>query len=96
MAIIRKSELKIMENKSMKEKLLTLRKELMKLKAQVATRTRPENPGRIKEIRRTIARIHTFIRLNQIKKLEEKTKNVKVVKKDKVSKKKPEVKGKKQ
>ena len=68
--------------------LVTLRKELMKLKAQVATRTRPENPGRVKEIRRTIARIHTIIRINR-KPIEEKIKNVKVVKKQ-------EVKGKKQ
>jgi len=88
MAIIRKSELKTMDNKGMKEKLVTLRKELMKLKAQVATRTRPENPGRVKEIRRTIARIHTIIRINR-KPIEEKIKNVKVVKKQ-------EVKGKKQ
>jgi len=36
-----------------------LNKELIKLNAQVATGTRPENPGRIREIKRTIAKLLT-------------------------------------
>ncbi len=64
MAIIRKNELKAMKKEQLKEKLVVLRNELMKLRSQVATRTRPENPGRIRELRRTIARIHTINRMN--------------------------------
>lgn len=64
MAIIKKNELKAMNKEQLKEKLGVLRNELMKLRSQVATRTRPENPGRIRELRRTIARIHTMNRMN--------------------------------
>ncbi len=35
-------------------------KELMKAKAQSASKVNPENPGRIKEIKKTIARINTI------------------------------------
>lgn len=65
MAIIRKNELRQMKETQLKEKLVELNKELMKARAQIATHTTPENPGRIKEIRKTIARIHTI--LNQPK-----------------------------
>ncbi len=70
MAIIKKSELKAMDIKQRKEKLTVLRKELMKLNSQVATRTRSENPGRIKSIKRTIARIHTYNKM-LVKKIKE-------------------------
>lgn len=50
-----------MEKKSLHEKLLELKKELIKINAQIAVGTTPEKPGRIKEIKRTIAKIHTFI-----------------------------------
>ena len=38
--------------------------ELMKLQTQVASGTTPKNPGQIKKIKKSIARIHT---LKQIK-----------------------------
>ncbi len=41
------------------ENLRDARLELIKLNAQVATGTPPENPGKIKELKRTIARIKT-------------------------------------
>lgn len=44
----------------MKNKLLDLRKELMKLKSQVARKTPPENPGKIRAIKRTVAKILMF------------------------------------
>ena len=37
-----------------------LNKELMKLRSQVASGTVPKNPGRIRVIKKTIARIHTI------------------------------------
>lgn len=39
--------------------LRDVKKELIKLNAQVATGTPPENPGKITELKRTIARIKT-------------------------------------
>ena len=75
MAILKKNELRAMDIKQRKEKLTILRNELMKLRSQVATRTRPENPGRIKVIRKTIARIHTYNKIlgkTEVKKEDEK------------------------
>mgnify|MGYP003976126699 CR=1 FL=1 len=63
MSIIRKNELVQMDEKSLDGKLVELKKELIKINAQVAIGTVPENPGKIKEIRRTIARINTLKKL---------------------------------
>jgi len=63
MAIIRNNELTKMEEKTLESKLRELSKELIKINAQIAMGTIPENPGKIKEIRRTIARIKTIQKL---------------------------------
>jgi len=52
-------EIKSMTKADKKEKEAELRKELMKLYAQVATGTNPESPGKIKQIKKTLARIIT-------------------------------------
>ncbi len=65
MALIKKNELKIMKETELKTKLIDLRKELMRYNSQVATKTTPENPGRIRLIKKTIAKIYT--QLNQRK-----------------------------
>ena len=44
------------------EKLAELRKELMKLNAQVATGTTPKSPGQVRTTKRTIARILTELK----------------------------------
>jgi large subunit ribosomal protein L29 len=41
------------------DKIKELRKELMKSRAKSASKVSPENPGRAKEVRRTIARLLT-------------------------------------
>lgn len=46
----------------MYEKVAELKTELAKEKALVASGTRPEKPGKIKSIRKTIARILTIIK----------------------------------
>lgn len=53
-------ELKALSEQDRKNKLSELKKELMQARAQVATGTSPKNPGRIKVIKRTIARIYTL------------------------------------
>lgn len=65
MAIIRKNELVQMDEKSMNDKLNELKKELVKINAQISMGTMPENPGKIKEIRRTIARINTIKKMKE-------------------------------
>ena len=57
---MKKLELKQMSKDQLNEKLVELRKELMRLNSQRSTKTVPENPGRLKLIRRNIARILTF------------------------------------
>ncbi len=55
MAILRVKDIKKMGAKEIGEKKLELEKELMKLRSQVASGTPPENPGRVRAIRRTLA-----------------------------------------
>ena len=59
MAIIKKNEFEQMNEKTLNDKLIELKKELMKYNGQRASGTPPENPGRVKEVRKTIARIYT-------------------------------------
>ncbi len=61
MAILRAEEIRDMALEEMKEKLGELRAEYSKEQALLATGTAPENPGRIKALRRTIARLNTII-----------------------------------
>lgn len=72
MAILRAEEIRDMSLAEMREKQVNLRAEYSKELALLATGTAPENPGRIKALRRTIARLNTIIhqreeeeRLNQ-------------------------------
>jgi large subunit ribosomal protein L29 len=68
MAIIKKNELIQMDEKSMNGKLKELKIELVKINAQISMGTMPENPGKIKEIRKTIARINTIKKIKEGKK----------------------------
>jgi large subunit ribosomal protein L29 len=52
-------EIKTMNDVQLREKLSELKKELIKSNAQVATGTAPKNSGQIKEMKRTVAKIHT-------------------------------------
>jgi len=60
MAILRTREIRKLAGRELDEKLLELKKELMRLRSQVASGTLPESPGKIKEIKRTLARIKTI------------------------------------
>ncbi len=57
MAIIKKNELKQMKKKDLEKRLVDLKKELVKINIQIAMGTLPENPGRVGEIKRTIAKL---------------------------------------
>ncbi len=66
MSLIKKNEFKQMTEQQLSSKLLELGKELLKLNGQRAMHTTLENPGKVKLIRKTKARI--FTRLNEMKK----------------------------
>jgi len=72
MSILKKSELKQASKENLNNKLEELKKELMRLNAQVSTGTPPENPGKIRLIKRTIAKILT--QLNKKTETEEEVK----------------------
>ena len=58
---LKKNELKKMDSKLLKENLRELEKELIKLNTQISTGTMLESPGRVRAVKRTIAKINTFI-----------------------------------
>jgi len=60
----RMKELKQISRTELDSKLEQLKKDLMKANAQISTGTPPENPGKVKLIKKTIARIN-FILHNQ-------------------------------
>ncbi len=60
MAILRKRQIREMKNEEMKKRLNELRLELMKELGKVKTGRPIKNPGKIKELRKTIARILTI------------------------------------
>ena len=54
-------ELRGMADTDLRGKLLELRKDLAKDNAQIAVGTTPKSPGRVKQMKKTIARILTII-----------------------------------
>lgn len=60
MAILRASEIRTMSTEERADELETLRNELVRERALTSAGGAPDNPGRIGEIRRTIARIMTI------------------------------------
>lgn len=67
MAILRPSEIRDMSIEEMRAKLRELRAELARERAVAAAGGSLENPGRIRELRRTIARILTIMKEVQTK-----------------------------
>ena len=53
-------ELKVMNELDLENKMGELKKELMKINSQIAIGTVPKSPGRVREVRRTIAKILTI------------------------------------
>ncbi|MDI6640452.1 MAG: 50S ribosomal protein L29 [Methanocellales archaeon] len=62
MAILRLDEIREMTSEEREEQLVKLKNELIRERAMASAGGAPENPGRIREIRRTIARIKTIQR----------------------------------
>lgn len=58
-------ELKAMNEIDLESKSIELKKELMKVNSQIAIGTLPKSPGKVKEMKRTIAKILTIRRIKQ-------------------------------
>ena len=63
-------EIQGMSKEELDNKLEELKKELMKINAQIATGTTPKSPGNVTQIKKTIARIST-IKKQEVKKKDE-------------------------
>ena len=60
MAILKAKDIRTMKDADLDKQLKDLRNDLLKQRAITATGGAPESPGRIRELRRTIARILTI------------------------------------
>lgn len=54
-------EIRAMNKEELEKKLEELRKELIKINAQISTGTIPKSPGHVKQIKKNIAKILTII-----------------------------------
>jgi large subunit ribosomal protein L29 len=63
MSIIRLKDLKEMNEEKLEEKIREVKKELMKAKTQISSKQNPDKIGKIKELKKIIARIKTIRRI---------------------------------
>jgi large subunit ribosomal protein L29 len=64
--ILRMQEIREMSTEERTRRLEELRTELSKLKTMISAGGSVENPGRVKDLRRTIARVMTVIREEEL------------------------------
>lgn len=76
-------DIRSMDIESLKKKLEDLRKDMVKINAQVAIGTTPKNPGQVKAIKKTIAKIITIINEKKSDKIEKTDIKEKMNKKEK-------------
>lgn len=62
-------ELKNLNKQQLEDKLAEVKKELQKVNAKIATKVVPDNPGSIRQMKKTVARILTI--KNQLKNTKE-------------------------
>jgi len=55
-------ELRSMKEDELRRKLTEIKKELIKHNAQIATGTTPKNPGQVRQLKKTAARIMMILR----------------------------------
>ncbi len=61
MAILRTDDIRNMNENELKEKIRDMKTEIMEERGQIETGGFADNPGRIKEMKRTIAKIKTVL-----------------------------------
>ncbi|MFH1664011.1 MAG: 50S ribosomal protein L29 [archaeon] len=75
MASVKAKELRELPLEELEEKITLMKSELSKEKAQISSGTKAENPGKIKKIRKEIARTFTVINEKTHSKKEPEEKN---------------------
>lgn len=60
MALIKSKEARKLSEEEITNRMIELKKELMKLRSQASGGSQAENPGKIKAIKKTIARLLTI------------------------------------
>lgn len=65
--MLKRKELQKLNKQELTSKLEDLKKQMMKINFQISTGTPPENPGQVKSIKKTIARIQTKINQQEVK-----------------------------
>ena len=68
---MKSKEIRGMDKNTLNEKMLELKKDLIKMNAQVAIGTALKNPGQVRKIKKTIARILTISSGKKIKKVKQ-------------------------
>jgi len=63
MSIIRLKDLKDMSKEKLEEKMVEIKRELMKAKTQVSSKQNPDKPGKMKELKKVVARIKTILNM---------------------------------
>ncbi len=61
-------ELQVLSEGELLDKLDEVKKELMKENAQISSGTTPKSPGQIKQLKKTIAKIHTILNIKNMEK----------------------------
>ena len=61
MAILTKDEIRGMSIDDAQKKIVDIKKELIKENAQIATGTTPKSPGKVREMKKSVARLLTKI-----------------------------------
>ena len=69
---MKKKDLKKTSPAELKKRLEELKKELMKYNAQISTGKVTESPGKVRLIKKTIARLNTFLNIKRNQKIETK------------------------
>jgi large subunit ribosomal protein L29 len=64
-------EIRSMDKNTLDEKILELKKELVKMNAQVAMGTALKNPGQVKKLKKTVARILTINNQKSMKEIKQ-------------------------
>ena len=67
MAKLKKNELKNMGEEEIRKNMQELNMELIKYRSQISRGTPPENPGKVKVIRKNIARMKTILNMKNKK-----------------------------
>lgn len=79
---IKAKEIRQMNEKQINEKIIEIKKDLMKANSQIAVGTVPENPGQVKQMKKTIARMLTILTEKKKETKNDKKKPVKENKED--------------